>query len=251
MWRLVSGIVFVVWWMLFALPPRLLALLASLWLGLILWLNRRRHNRLGIIGAEAAAFILTKHGLKTTLASVPSLLADCYLPRQNTVMLSTRTYHGTSIASLAIAAHEAGHAIQHKRWFLPWCARRLLVLPANLGLSLCLWVWLIGVVIEDQRVLIAAASLFGLYLLFLLFELICEIDATRRGVRELIRHHLLDSAESRIARRVLHSALLTYIAFFGGSLVGLAFFLSGLDWPSAVVRPSSSLQDLQKLVSIL
>ncbi len=249
MGRLIGNIVFLLLWAILFLPPRLLTLLALMWLGVVLWFHRKRHNRRGITGAEAAASILAGRKLKTKVVAVEDTLADCYLPQLDTVVLSERTFDGTSIGAVSIAAHEAGHALQRKRWFVPWIARRLLAWPAGVGLALCLWIWGIGIVLEDQRVLLAAASCFGLYIFFLLLELVCEIDASRRAVRELVRHSILNKSESRIARRILRSAFVTYIASFIGSALGLVFFLSSLDWPALIDQlPPDAAGQLQAML---
>lgn len=218
------------------LPPRLLALVALAWLGLVLFLYRRRLAHSNATGAEAATRILTGHGMLTRVVMAPGVLVDCYLPQTNTVSLGERTFHGNSIGALAVAAHEAGHALQHGRWYLPWCVRELLAVPAGIGLISCLWVWFLGMVMEDQRVLWAATGLFGLYMLFLLAGLVCEVDASRRGVRELIVHGLLDNAEAKVARRILRSALATYLAAFVGSTFALWLFASCLDWTPILDR---------------
>lgn len=229
--QIIIGIVSLMRTVLIDLPPKLLALIASLWMALILFLHRRRRSRSGATGAQAAVRILAAHRLQTNVQGVRGWLVDCYLPRQDTIALSEGVFHGTSIGVLGIAAHEVGHALQARRWFAPWCARRLLVLPANLGLTLCLWVWLTGMILRDQRIVLAGIACFGPYLLFLLCELVCEADASRRGVHELVRHGLLDREESRIARRILRSALATYVAAFVGSAAALTFLLCSLDWP--------------------
>lgn len=249
MGRFIGNIVYALLWAILFLPPRLLTLLALMWLGVVLWLHRNRHNRHGVTGAEAAVSILAGRKLKTKVVAVEDTLADCYLPQMDTVVLSKRTFSGTSIGAVSIAAHEAGHALQRKRWFVPWIARRLLAWPAGLGVALCLWTWGIGMILEDQRVLLAAAGCFSLYMLFLLFELVCEIDASRRGVLELIRHGILDAAESRVARRILRSAFVTYIAFFAGSLLGLGFFLSSLDWHVLIDQlPPGAVEQFQAML---
>lgn len=249
MGRLIGNIIYSLLWAIIFLPPRLLTLLALMWLGVVLWLHRKRHNRRGVTGAKAAASILAGRNLKTKVVAVKDTLADCYLPQLDTVVLSERTFSGTSIGAVSIAAHEAGHALQRQRWFVPWIARRLLAWPAGVGVALCLWVWGVGMVLEDQRVLLAAAGCFGLYLLFLMLELVCEIDASRRGVRELVRYDILDVAESRVARRILRSAFVTYLAFFAGSMLGLAFFLSCLDWPALIDQlPSGAVELLQVML---
>jgi hypothetical protein len=247
--QLVGLILGVIRWVLIDLPPRVLAAVALGWLSLTIWLHRRRRPQSEATGAEAACRILARHDLKTRVCAVRGWLVDCYLPQTDTIALSERTYHGTSIGALSVAAHEAGHALQSRRWFLPWTLRQALVPFANLGLALCLWVWLIGSVLEEQSILMAAAACFGLYVAFLLAQLVCEIDASRRGVRELVRCGLLQPVESRIARRILRPAAWTYGATFVGSMLGLAFFLSSLDWSGVAARLPLAIHDPNMLIS--
>lgn len=235
-------------WALIDLPPRVLAAIAWGWLVLTIWLYRRHRPQCEATGADAACRILARHDLKSQVCAVRGWLVDGYLPQTDTIALSERTYHGTSIGALSIAAHEAGHALQSRRCFLPWALRQLLVPLANLGLALCFWVWLIGSVLEQQPILMAAAGCFSLYVVFLFAELVCEIDASRRGVRELVRCGLLQPAESRIARRILRPAAWTYGAAFIGSMAGLVFFLSYLDWSSVADRLPWTLNDLEALL---
>jgi hypothetical protein len=77
---------------------------------------------------------------------------------------------------------------------------------------------------------LAALACFAFYLLYLLLELVCEIDASRRAVRELLRHGFLQESESRVARRILCAALGTYLAAFGGTALALTLFLPQVDW---------------------
>lgn len=230
-------------WVILFLPARLLALVALMGLGVVLWLHRKRHNRRGMTGAGAAAVILTRRGLNTRVTAMKGWLTDCYLPKPDVIVLSERTFNSTSIGAVSIAAHEAGHAIQRKRWFAPWIARRLLAWPAGWGVALSLWVWGVGMMLSNQRVLLTAAGCFGLYLLFLLLELVCELDASRRGVRELLRCGILDKGEARIARRVLRATLVTYLAVLAGSALVLTLFLSSLDWHALVAQlPPGAMQ---------
>ena len=213
------------------LPRRVTALLACAALGIVLWRYRRYESRRAITGAEVAATILSKNGLRTHVCVVHGWLSDCYLPREDTVALSEQVFAGTNIGALSIAAHEAGHAIQANRLLSPWWPMRFWSPIGGLGLGLCFWLWLAGSIVEDQRWALATFGCFGAYLLFLLLQIVCESDASRRAVRELLRHGLIDRAEFRVARRILRSALVTYIAAFAASSVLLAVFLPGIKWP--------------------
>lgn len=215
------------------LPQRLTALLACLGLAVMLWLHRRHRSHRGLTGGEVAEAILHHNGLRTRLGVTGGWLSDHYHPTDDMVVLSERVFHSTSIGALGIAAHEAGHALQANRLLSPWWPMQLWSPFGFLGLGLCFWAWLVGSVLEDQRWLLAAMTCFGAYLLYLLLQLVCEADASRLAVRELLRHGLIDRAESRVARRVLCSALLTYVAVFAASLLALAVITPNIRWSEA------------------
>ncbi len=121
----------------------------------------------------------------------------------------------------------------------------------GLGLGLCFWIWLIGSTLEDQRWLLAALACFVASLLLLLLQLVCEADASRLAIRELLRHGLVDRAESRVARRVLVSAFATYLAAFAASLLALGIFVPGIRWDEAAEHTWPVLHALRDHLSSL
>jgi len=207
------------------LPQLVLAFLACCWLALIVWLHRGRQASRHITGGQAAATILAAHNLGTRVFRGDGWLVDSYHPKKDAIVLSAANFDGTDIGALAIAAHETGHALHAHRWFAPYCLLRFLEPIARIALGASFWLWLIGSAAENQDLLRAAAATLGTYLLYLILELICEFDASRRGVRELIRHGFLQPDESRAARRILQSALATYFAAFAGSTAAVMIFL--------------------------
>ena len=227
------------------LPQRLTALIALVGLAVMLWLHRRHRSHRGLTGGEVAEAILHHNGLHNRLGVTKGWLADHYHPADDMVVLSERVFHSTDIGALGIAAHEAGHAIQANRLVSPWWPMRLWSPFGFVGLGLCFWAWLVGSVLEDPRWLLAALGCFAAYLLFLLLQLVCEADASRRAVRELLRHGLIDRAESRVARRVLRSALLTYVAVFAASLLALAVFTPNIRWSEAADHARPALHALR------
>lgn len=215
------------------LPQRLMAFIAWAGLAVTFWLHRRHRSHRRLTGGAVAETILRRNGLPTRLGVTGGWLTDHYLPAEDTVVLSERVFHGTGIGALAVAAHEAGHAIQANRLLSAWWPMRLWSPFGRVGFGLCFWVWLVGSVLEDQRWLLAALACFVAYLLLMLLELVCEADASRRAVRELLRHDLIDRPESRVARRVLFSAFGTYLAAFIASLLALAVLTPNIRWSEA------------------
>ena len=222
------------------LPQRLTAMIALAGLTVMLWLHRRPRPHGGLPGGGVEEAFLHHNGFRPRLGVTGGLLSDHYLPAEDMVVLSERVFHSTSIGALGVAAHEAGHALQANRLLSSWWPMRLWSPFGLLGLGLCFGTWLVGSVLEDQRWLLVALGCFGAYLLFLLLHLVCEADASRLAVRELLRHGLIDRAESRVARRVLRSALLTYVAVFAASLLALAVFTPNIRWSEAAdpARPT-------------
>ena len=208
------------------LPQRVLAFLACCWLALIVCLHRRRQGSSHVTGGQAAATIFASRGLSTRVFRGDGWLVDSYHPEKDGIVLSRPNFDGTDIGALAIAAHETGHVLQAHCWFGPYCLLRLLEPIAGIALGASFWLWLVGSAAESQGLLRAAAATFGSYLLYLILELICEFDASRRGVRELVRHGFLQPGESRVAHRILRSALTTYFAAFAGSTAVAIFLLA-------------------------
>ncbi len=226
------------------LPRRITALAACAVLAVVLWLHRRHHSHRALTGGEIAETILRENGLRTQLGVAGGWLSDHYRPDEDMVVLSEGVFHGTSLGALGVAAHEAGHALQANRLLSTWWPMRLWSPFGLLGLGLCFWAWLVGSALEDQRWLLAALACFGAYLLSLLFQLVCEADASRLAIRELLRHGLVNRAESRVARRVLRSALATYMAAFAASLLALAVLTPGIEWSEAAEHGRSVLNAL-------
>lgn len=217
------------------LPRLLLIWVATAWLHFVLWLYRKRTPAIEHTGAEVACVILERHGIAMDIMAAVGWV-NLFDPRSRRIYLSQDIAYGSNIGAFAIAAHEVGHALQRRWWFAPWWLRQGLVPVANLGLSLCFAAWCFGAYRADQEFLTLALACFGVYVLFLTMELVCEYDASRRAIRELVSCDLLNRNESWIARRILGAALLTYIAAFVGSLGVLVFFGSFVDWAWAAER---------------
>lgn len=242
---LCAQLIFVLRFAVVELPQRLVALVACVGLAVMLWLHRRHHSHRGLTGGEVAETILRQNRLRTQLGVTGGWLSDHYLPTDDMVVLSERVFHGTSIGALGVAAHEAGHALQANRLLSAWWPMRLWSPFGGLGLGLCFWLWLVGSILEDQWWLLAALACFGAYLLLLLLQLVSEADASRLAIRELLRHGLIDRAESRVARRILRSALATYVAAFAASSVALAVLLPGMSWSGFVEHSRPMLHALR------
>lgn len=201
----------------------------------------------GMTGAEAAALILRHSGLDgLRIEEHEGMLSDHYNPMTRTLALSREVYHGRDAAAVGIAAHEAGHAIQHAQGYAPLWLRSLLVPAASLGSMLGPWLVIAGIALGAAQAAapglgwwLAAAglALFGLAALFTLVTLPVEFDASARARMLLAEYgvtgrHGEDDAH---VDRVLTAAGLTYVAAAATSVLWLLYwawqagFIGGRD----------------------
>jgi len=139
-------------------------------------------------------------------------MSDHYDPRSRTLRLSEGVMHSDSVAALGIAAHEAGHALQHRDEYGPLTLRNASVATVNIGSSLSWPLVLLGIVLSFEPVIYAGIALFSVVVLFSLITLPVEFNASRRALQALEGGAYLDSEELKGARSVLSAAALTYVA---------------------------------------
>lgn len=170
-------------------------------------------NKKNLTGKEVARIILDKNNLTDVdINKVSGKLTDHYNPSNKTVNLSTFIYEENSISSLAVAAHECGHAIQDKDDYKFMIIRSKLVPVVNLSSKLGYIAILIGALFSFLNLIYIGIALEAVILLFQLVTLPVEFDASRRALNELESLNLLDNDEIRKARKVLKSAAMTYVA---------------------------------------
>jgi Zn-dependent membrane protease YugP len=188
-------------------------------------------NNAGVTGAQAARRVLDSQGLQdVTIEQVQGELSDHYDPRTRVLRLSSGVYGIPSIAAIGIAAHEAGHAIQHARAYAPMQWRTALVPAVNIGSNLGFMVIFLGIIIGIAQLAWLGVALFGLATVFALLTLPVEFDATRRAKAALVQVGLVDSGvsggeESKGVARVLDAAAWTYVAGFASSLLTLLYYV--------------------------
>ena len=138
--------------------------------------------RTGMTGAQAAAAVARAGQADVSIERHQGFLSDHYDPRSKTLRLSPEVYDGRSIASIAVAAHEAGHAIQHAAGYRWLNFRSSMVPVVQIGSSLWIWVFLAGALLPQFRFLVDVAILmFGLTVVFQLVTLPVEFDASKRA----------------------------------------------------------------------
>lgn len=173
----------------------------------------RQASRAGVTAAQAAQIVLQSQGVyDVSIGRVRGTLTDHYDPRSKTLRLSEGVYDSTSIAALGIAAHEAGHAIQHDRSYAPLMLRNSIVPAVNFGSRASMPLLLIGLFLNSYLLALLGVALYGLAVAFQLITLPVELDASRRAMRALSANGLLTQEEEPKARKVLSAAASTYLA---------------------------------------
>ena len=194
-----------------------------------------KYDRVGtarrISGAEAARRILDRNGLyHVRVERVSGRLTDHFDPRENVIRLSDATYGSNSVAALGVAAHEAGHAVQHATGYLPIKLRAAIIPVTQLGSRLSMPIFLLGFLLSAFAfvdpytggvIMSVGIGLFSLVALFQLVTLPTEFNASSRALKTLEESGLLYGHEIGGARRVLSAAAMTYVAALASSLASI------------------------------
>src|SRR3954467_339039 len=183
--------------------------------------------RNGMTGAQAAAEVVRASGLPDVeIRAGAGQLSDHYDPRSRTLNLSADVGQSSSLAALGVAAHEAGHAIQDARHYVPMRIRQTLVPAATIGQSLWFIPVVLGLVLNVTGLITIGVVLFAAIVLFQLVTLPVEFDASKRALVALNDGGLLGADELPGARAVLNAAALTYVAGFVAALGQLVYFFA-------------------------
>ncbi|MGE7779920.1 zinc metallopeptidase [Peribacillus sp. NPDC097264] len=167
----------------------------------------------GMNGAETARAILDQNGLyNVRVEETPGMLSDHYDPRDKTVRLSTDNYHGHSVAGVAVAAHEVGHAIQDKEAYAFLRIRHALVPVANFGSNISWILILVGMLANIRGLLLAGIVFMAAAVLFQVVTLPVEFNASSRAMDQLVSVGVIRNDEERETRKVLSAAAMTYVA---------------------------------------
>jgi hypothetical protein len=185
-------------------------------------------NRSGMSGVQVAQQLMNNHGMgNLTLKGIPGQLTDHYDPRNKTLALSQGIALSPSVASMAIAAHELGHAQQDKENYLPMRLRSALVPMVNIGTSLGWILIMIGLLIQLSGLAWLGVIAFSGGVVFSVVTLPVELDASRRA-RAMLKSSglIMNQDEDRGVKKVLNAAALTYVAAIVTSLMQLMYFAS-------------------------
>ncbi|MDU2558667.1 MAG: zinc metallopeptidase [Anaerococcus prevotii] len=170
-------------------------------------------SKKNITGYQAAKYILDTNSYNDiSIKKIGGSLSDYFNPATKEVALSGDSFTDTSIASIAVAAHECGHVIQYKEGYTPLRVKSWLVPAVNFGSKLAFPVILLGIFLSQQRLLDLGLILFSLALIFQLVTLPVEFDASRRAIRVIDESGMLHGEELEGARAMLRAAAFTYVA---------------------------------------
>lgn len=182
----------------------------------------RLNNTRGMTAEECAALIMNNAGIyDVRIDRIRGNLTDHYSPSEKVLRLSDSVYGSTSVAALGVAAHECGHAIQHRDGYFPLKLRSLSVPIANIGSWLSWPVILIGLLIGQLGLARIGVYLFTFVVLFQLITLPVEFNASSRALKILRERNILAGDEMKGATKVLRAAAMTYVAALFSSILQL------------------------------
>jgi len=181
----------------------------------------------GMTGAQAAARVLDAAGVNdVSIERVDGFLSDHYDPRSKTLRLSSDVYASPSVAAVGIAAHEAGHAIQHAHGYTPLALRSFMVPVAGFGSYLAIPLIIIGAAMGAMGLIKAGIVLFGVLVAFQLVTLPVEFNASSRAKIALAQTGVITSREEMDGvQSVLGAAAWTYVAAAISAIVTLLYYL--------------------------
>ncbi len=170
----------------------------------------------GMSGAEASREILNQSGLADVgVEEIGGHLTDHYDPLKKTLFLSSENFQGRSIAAVGVAAHEAGHALQHQAAYAPLNFRMALVPVTKFANFAWIGILILGMILGGPffaKFIWIAVGFFAVVTLFQLVTLPVEFDASRRAKEQLFRLGLVHAQEREGVSQVLNAAALTYVA---------------------------------------
>jgi len=212
-------------YILFAFPALLLVIYAQMKVQRAYAKYTRVRNRKGLTGYEAAQILIRARGLRVRTEIIGGNLTDQYDPRSDTMRLSEGVARTPSIASLAVVAHELGHAEQDQSGYSMLQLRSSLVPVVQFGSSLGYVLFFLGIVVGITGMVWVGVALFSAGAIFALVTLPVERDASARALRMLRETNLVGEDEIGAAKEMLSAASLTYVAALAQALSQLLYFV--------------------------
>ncbi len=187
--------------------------------------SRERNGR-GLTGADAARAILDSNGLSyIRIERIGGNLTDHYDPKANVIRLSEDVYDKDTIAAVGVAAHEAGHAVQHAVGYFPIRIRSAIIPITQFGSSLSTPLVVLGIVMSWDILITIGILLFCAVVFFQAVTLPVEFNASSRALKILREDNFLDQSELSGARKMLTAAAMTYVAAMVSALLSLVRLL--------------------------
>jgi len=184
-------------------------------------------SRSGITGAEAAGYVMRQAGITDVeIVPIEGELTDHYDPTRKRLCLSQHNYRGTSLAALGVAAHEAGHAIQHKVGYSMLNTRMALGPITNIASRMLPFVVFGGLFFHIGGFILLGVVVYAVLTVFQLITLPVEFDASKRATVQLDSLGIIDRDELPGVKSTLNAAGWTYIAAFVSSLAWLLYFIA-------------------------
>jgi len=213
---------------LFALPGLLIGIWAQIKLSSAYGKYSQVPVESGLTGAQAARKILNEAGLNNMpVEEVPGHLTDHYDPTKRALFLSSDNFHGQTIAAVGVAAHEAGHALQHQAAYGLFNVRMALVPVTQFASMAYMGIFFLGLFLGLVKVVLPIIIvIFAIMTLFQLVTLPVEYDASRRAKEQLFRLGLVHEQERAGVSRVLDAAALTYVAALVSSMLTLLYYIT-------------------------
>jgi Zn-dependent membrane protease YugP len=213
-------------YLLFVGPAILIAIYAQMRVSTTFAKFSRVLARSGYSGAQAARAILHGAGLEVDVEPTGGRLSDHYDPRTRSLRLSEQVFGGRSLAALGVAAHEAGHAVQHAVGYAPMALRNMVAPAFGLGQSVAWILFVLGLLLSHPVMINVGILLFSGVVAFYVITLPVELNASRRAMALLTSQGILTPDEAPGARAVLNAAALTYVAAALQAILTLLYMLS-------------------------
>lgn len=205
------------------------AMALSVWAAVKVKSTFHRYNRMPVqsrmTGAEVAKMLLLRNGLNLPVEEFPGELSDHYDPRVKKLRLSSDVYHGRSVGAIGVAAHEAGHAIQHATGYVPLQLRHAIAPVAQFGSTIWVWLLLGGFLLGYAGLIQAGILLFSGVVAFQLVTLPVELNASARAKQMVYEYGFVTESERPGVSKVLSAAAMTYVAGALTAVVTLLYYL--------------------------
>ena len=205
-------------YLILVIPAMLFAMAASAGVNSTYAKYSKQYSSKNITGAQAARLVLDKNGLQNIpIEMISGKLTDHYDPTANVIRLSADVYTGTSTASIGVACHEVGHAIQHAVGYTPIKIRSAIVPITNIGSKLAVPLILGGILLSSLGKIFVMLAYIGIiaYSLTMIFQLVTlptEFNASSRALATIKSYNILTPEELKGAKKVLSAAAMTYVA---------------------------------------